>query len=228
MVMFLDKVNGGYVDLKTIQETVTKTAENHGIPKNVFHRLIFSESSYNTNAHNSEYGADGIAQFIPSTARQFNLNTKDWRDSLEKSATYLSKLANQTGGNWLQAVGLYKGKRGGVESQIDYASKKLNQHKLTLSSGEVIEYVGQDGGLVGVEAVLNQKSGLVGVEAKLKNPHLRTGDIFNGEGSSFGINSKESTFSLFGFTFNYGFFYNVGLILLGFILVIFTIFKAVK
>src|SRR4051812_12180397 len=72
-------------------------ARRYGIPVNVFERQIQQESGFNPNARSSA-GAEGIAQFMPATARGFGL--KDPFDpvaSLDAAARYDSNLLHKYG-----------------------------------------------------------------------------------------------------------------------------------
>lgn len=131
-------------DVGVMQSMTTSAANSAGVPSNIFHALIFSESSYNPSAYNSEYGASGIAQFIPSTAKSLGVDSKNPESSLTGAAKYLRDIYdNQTNKNWLEAVGIYKGKSGNTDVKVSYAENKLTGRDLTLKNGEVIVKDGQ-------------------------------------------------------------------------------------
>lgn len=71
-------------------------ARRAGIPVDVFLRQIQQESGFNPNAR-SGAGAVGIAQFIPSTAREYGVNPLDPISSLAGAAAYDARLLHQYG-----------------------------------------------------------------------------------------------------------------------------------
>lgn len=69
---------------------VTEAAERHGVPVALAHAIIKIESGYNCRAH-SHYGAAGIGQVLPSSARAEGVsgNLYDCGTGLEASMRYL-------------------------------------------------------------------------------------------------------------------------------------------
>ena len=79
-------------------------AWRHGLPSGYFARLIWQESRFDPHAV-SVAGAEGIAQFIPSTARLRGLsNSFDPAEALAKSADYLQFLVGKYGNLGLAAA----------------------------------------------------------------------------------------------------------------------------
>jgi cell wall-associated NlpC family hydrolase len=60
-------------------------AQKYGVPVDVFLKQIQQESGFNPSAR-SGAGAQGIAQFMPATARQYGVNTADPVSSLDGAA----------------------------------------------------------------------------------------------------------------------------------------------
>lgn len=86
-------------------------AVRHELPIGYFARLIWQESNFDPNAL-SIAGAQGIAQFMPSTARLRGLNNAfDPTEALAKSAEYLRFLTDKFGNLGLAAVA-YNGGEG--------------------------------------------------------------------------------------------------------------------
>ena len=69
---------------------VTEAAERHGVPVALAHAIIKIESGYNCHAH-SRYGAAGIGQVLPSSARAEGVsgNLYECGTGLEASMRYL-------------------------------------------------------------------------------------------------------------------------------------------
>lgn len=83
---------------------VQAAATRHGLPLGYFARLIWKESLFNANAR-SHMGAEGIAQFIPSTAKIRGLkNVFNPVEALDKSAEYLAELNRRFGSLGMAAV----------------------------------------------------------------------------------------------------------------------------
>lgn len=79
-------------------------ATTHALPTEFFTRLIWKESFFNDQAV-SPVGAEGIAQFMPGTAKLRGLkNAFDFREALPASATYLGELRTQFGNVGLAAA----------------------------------------------------------------------------------------------------------------------------
>ncbi len=66
-------------------------ASNEGISPDLFERQINQESGFNPNAV-SPAGAEGIAQFMPSTAQGLGINPYDPVQSLSGAASYMARL----------------------------------------------------------------------------------------------------------------------------------------
>jgi soluble lytic murein transglycosylase-like protein len=74
----------------SIYTMVTEAAERHGVPVGLAHAIIKIESGYNCRAH-SRYGAAGIGQVLPSSARAEGVsgNLYECSTGLEASMRYL-------------------------------------------------------------------------------------------------------------------------------------------
>ncbi len=80
-------------------------ARKHGVPTDLFNRLIQQESGWNPNAKSSA-GAYGLAQLMPGTAKSLGVNRRDPRQNLEGGARYLAKMYRKFG-NWRHALAAY-------------------------------------------------------------------------------------------------------------------------
>src|SRR3954464_3814602 len=79
-------------------------AERNGLPKDYFARLIWKESRFDPNAQ-SPVGAEGIAQFMPGTAKMRGLaDPFDIEQAIPASATYLGELKRGFGNLGLAAA----------------------------------------------------------------------------------------------------------------------------
>ncbi|RBI85108.1 lytic transglycosylase domain-containing protein [Rhodosalinus halophilus] len=65
-------------------------ARRHGVPENIFLRLVQQESGWNPRAV-SHKGARGLAQLMPGTARLLGVDADDPRQNLDGGARYLAQ-----------------------------------------------------------------------------------------------------------------------------------------
>lgn len=89
-----------------------EVARKHGVPEDLFLRLVNQESRWNPNAK-SHKGAIGLAQLMPFTARSLGVNAYDPYENLEGGARYL-KQQYRTFGSWRLALAAYNAGPGAV------------------------------------------------------------------------------------------------------------------
>ncbi len=80
-------------------------ARKHGIPEDLFLRLVQQESGWNPSARSNK-GARGLAQLMPGTAAKLGVDPNDPIQNLEGGARYLRMMYN-TFGNWRLALAAY-------------------------------------------------------------------------------------------------------------------------
>ena len=88
-------------------------ARRHGVPVDLFLRLVQQESGWNANARSNK-GAYGLAQLMPATARTLGVDRKDPVENLDGGAKYL-KQQYLTFGNWRLALAAYNAGPGAVK-----------------------------------------------------------------------------------------------------------------
>lgn len=88
-------------------------ARKHGIPEDLFLRLVQQESGWNPRAK-SHKGATGLAQLMPATASRLGVNPHDPIQNLQGGARYLRMMYNKFG-NWRLALAAYNAGPGAVE-----------------------------------------------------------------------------------------------------------------
>lgn len=88
-------------------------ARQHGIPEDLFLRLVRQESGWNPNAR-SHKGALGLAQLMPGTARELGVNPGNPQENLEGGARYLA-MQYRKFGSWRLALAAYNAGPGAVE-----------------------------------------------------------------------------------------------------------------
>ncbi|MGB3406363.1 MAG: lytic transglycosylase domain-containing protein [Jannaschia sp.] len=88
-------------------------ARRHGVPEDLFLRLIRQESGWNPGAR-SHKGALGLAQLMPDTARILGVNPSDPMQNLDGGARYLAEQYRKFG-SWRLALAAYNAGPGAVE-----------------------------------------------------------------------------------------------------------------
>lgn len=92
---------------------IANTEAANGIPTNMLARLIWTESRYRADAV-SPAGAQGIAQFMPATARELGIDPFDPFQAIPAAGRYLASLYRQTG-SWAEALAAYNWGIGNVK-----------------------------------------------------------------------------------------------------------------
>lgn len=109
---YTGKYKGKFLDM------AREAARKHGVPEELFARLVNQESGWNPRAK-SHKGALGLAQLMPQTARALGVNPLDPRQNLEGGARYLARQYREFG-SWRLALAAYNAgpdavkKHGGV------------------------------------------------------------------------------------------------------------------
>ncbi len=88
---------------------ISESAGRHGLPESYLARLIWKESSFDAKAV-SPAGAEGIAQFMPSTASRRGLDDPfDPEQAISAAAAYLADMRRTYGNLGLAAIGYNAG-----------------------------------------------------------------------------------------------------------------------
>lgn len=129
-------------------EQIVQAAAAHDVPANVLAGLLIQESGGNARAV-SKAGAQGLMQFMPGTARGMGIDPFDPAQAIDGGARYLKQLADQSGGDWEQAVGKYNA---GPAGNLNNAETRNHMQK-------VMAYADQIGaGMGGGDVPLSQPS----------------------------------------------------------------------
>lgn len=94
-------------------EHAKAVARKHGVPEDLFLRLVQQESGWNPGAVSNK-GATGLAQLMPGTARKLGVDINDPRQNLEGGARYLKMMYDKFG-SWRLALAAYNAGPGAVE-----------------------------------------------------------------------------------------------------------------
>ena len=94
-------------------EVAKAAARKHGVPEELFLRLVQQESGWNPGAVSSK-GATGLAQLMPGTAAKLGVDENDPRQNLDGGARYLRQMYDKFG-TWRLALAAYNAGPGAVE-----------------------------------------------------------------------------------------------------------------
>lgn len=86
-------------------EVAKAAARRHGVPEDLFLRLVQQESGWNPGAI-SPKGAHGLAQLMPGTAARLGVDPANPAQNLEGGARYLRQMYDRFG-NWRLALAAY-------------------------------------------------------------------------------------------------------------------------
>lgn len=94
-------------------EVAKAAAREHGVPEDLFLRLVQRESGWNAAAVSNK-GATGLAQLMPGTARLLGVDIDDPKANLDGGARYLRMMYDKFG-SWKLALAAYNAGPGAVE-----------------------------------------------------------------------------------------------------------------
>jgi soluble lytic murein transglycosylase-like protein len=95
-------------------EIAKAAARKHGVPEDLFLRLVQQESGWNPVAV-SHKGAKGLAQLMPGTAERLGVDINDPEANLDGGARYLRMMFDKFG-TWKLALAAYNAGPGAVEA----------------------------------------------------------------------------------------------------------------
>lgn len=98
---------------KYIKAIIESAAKRYGLSPSLLTTLLRQESGFNIRARSSA-GAQGIAQFMPGTARGLGVDPWNPYSAIPGAAKYLSSLINQFGGSTALGLAAYNAGPGNV------------------------------------------------------------------------------------------------------------------
>ncbi len=100
---------------QTIDEIITRVAEEQGVETPLVHSVIRAESNYNPHAL-SPKGAQGMMQLIPATAKRFGVsNAFDAEQNIQGGVRYLRFLLDYFKGDYARAIAAYNAGEAAVD-----------------------------------------------------------------------------------------------------------------
>ncbi len=119
---------------------------SYGLPPGLLDRLILAESAYRDDIikgiKRSSVGAVGIAQFMPATARELNIDPLNPYQSINAAALYLTQIRAFLGGDWKQTVAAYNWGMGNVKKVMQAHGGNWLAHVPTETKNYVAKITG--------------------------------------------------------------------------------------
>lgn len=112
-------------------------ARKHGVPEDLFLRLVQRESGWNPQAV-SVKGATGLAQLMPDTAALLGVDIANPRQNIEGGARYLKRMYEKFG-SWRLALAAYNAGPGAVETHNGVPPYDETQAYVVAILGEEVE-----------------------------------------------------------------------------------------
>jgi hypothetical protein len=115
-------------------------AQKNGVDPDFYTSVIDAESSFNPIARNptpvGKEHATGIAQFLPSTAKQYGVDPLNPEQSLDGGARYYADLLKQSGGDYIKAAQAYGTLPKDLGTSLNSKQQKVLQVAQALNSGQ--------------------------------------------------------------------------------------------
>jgi hypothetical protein len=118
------------------ERAARKAARRYGVDPDVFVAQLRQESGLRP-GRTSSAGAQGIAQFIPSTAKAYGVDLHDGRvtDDLDGAARYMADNLKRTGGDYAAALSIYNSGRPDAYKDPAFAGGQTYNYVKTILGG---------------------------------------------------------------------------------------------
>lgn len=119
---------------------IDSAANRHGVPADMFKRLLHTENTTGNPHATSGKGAIGLAQLMPETAESLGVDPHNPHASIDAAARYLRALYRQFG-NWEHAVEAYNFGPGNLQKFLQHKIKPSPNDKIKDLPSETKKYV---------------------------------------------------------------------------------------
>ena len=140
---------------QTVQQNTATSQEQHmymalaqqdaksaGIPVTLFARQIQVESGFNPTAQ-SPSGAEGIAQFMPSTAASLGIDPWNPRAALQGAANLMAHYTRMYSGDYAKALAAYNAGPGATQQAIQTCGESTWTQCLPQETQQYIQHIMQ-------------------------------------------------------------------------------------
>lgn len=184
---------------KAWEDEFTATEQREHLPPGLLRAVALSESGWNDKAE-SPAGAYGLMQFMPDTAKDFNVDRTSAKSSIQGAGRYLRQLIDRYGGDVGLALSAYNGGPGNVDRWLQTGHWSWNRKKKEWNSRpkENRDYAHIILGTMGYDYSNNLASPLLGAKkfipnAKGKNTPYIMPDGTVGQLSPIGTATREAS-----------------------------------
>jgi soluble lytic murein transglycosylase-like protein len=116
---------------------ISSATSKYGLPDGLLAAVASAESSFNPNATNSKSGASGMFQFMPATAKGYNIDPYNVNQAADAAGKMLNGLIAKYDGDVSKALAGYNWGGGNV----DKAVKKYGSNWLQYAPTETKNYI---------------------------------------------------------------------------------------
>jgi hypothetical protein len=134
------------------QQAAQAAEGTFGLPKGLLMRVAQVESGMNPDAVNPRSGAQGLMQFMPGTAAQYNIDPFNPLASIGGAGQFFADLQKHYKGNLAEELAAYNWGQGNVDAAIKKRGKDWGQ----LAPEETREYVYK---ITGTDIYLHNQTG---------------------------------------------------------------------
>jgi len=104
--------------LSSYNEAFQRAESQYGLPSGILSSMAYQESRFNPDAVNKKSGATGILQFIPKTAKEYDIDPRDPHASINAAGKKMAGLVKYYNGDVTKAVAAYNYGEGNLNKAI--------------------------------------------------------------------------------------------------------------
>ena len=164
-------------DAGQFQPVINAAASKYGIDPAWLSKLLYQENGFKPTGTSSA-GAQGIAQFMPGTAKRYGVDVNDPNSSIDGAAHYLSDNLKMFGGNVGLATAAYNWGEGNVQKWMKQGGsvpKETQQYVSNITGTPITTWAGAGGASSRLAATPSQAPGPMDPSAQAGGPGATLG-----------------------------------------------------